>query len=198
MSSRFKSLGFGSSKRRSQANVPTLQNEQQQPTVSPQQLGRPEAPSASASTNSLPMNHPGGIGRPPSYTSNSSPGGPNVQNHRSQSPMSPPPGQGPRTPPTQMHNGPPPITTTPSGGYPPQHGGYGPPLGQQMPLAGPPQYGSAAPYPVGGQGGLAPMPYAGNRNSAHEVEGAGRSKAQLIVGIDFVSDYRMRFPRSYH
>jgi hypothetical protein len=26
-----------------------------------------------------------------------------------------------------------------------------------------------------------------NRNNAVEVEGAGRSKAQLIVGIDFVS-----------
>jgi hypothetical protein len=54
---------------------------------------------------------------------------------------------------------------------PPQYGG------------GPPQYGAPG---VPGNQSVAAAQYA-NRNNAVEVEGAGRSKAQLIVGIDFVS-----------
>jgi hypothetical protein len=96
-------------------------------------------------------------------------------------------GQGPtRTPPTQVMGGPPPINTATTGGYPPQHGPplAGPPL--QGGPGGPPQYGGAGYVPPGMGGMGAPVQY-GPRGNAVEVEGAGRSKSQLIVGIDFVS-----------
>ena len=55
----------------------------------------------------------------------------------------------------------------------------------------PPGYGGGYGAPNGmpgggGVGGPPGMGIYGNRGSAVEVEGAGRSKAQLIVGIDFV------------
>jgi hypothetical protein len=180
MNSRFKGLGFGS-KRKSSAQVPTIA---QNPSSSaPQLQGRPVPPStASSSTTSLPMNHPAAGGRPPSYTNNYAPAPAAVG--RTQSPMA---NTTPRTPPTQMMGGPPPINTATAGGYPPGHpaaGGMGaPPPAGGPPQYGPPQYG--APAPAGG-GSIAAAQYA-NRNNAVEVEGAGRSKAQLIVGIDFVS-----------
>merc|ERR1711939_266797 len=59
-------------------------------------------------------------------------------------------------------------------------GGAPPPAGGP-PGYGPPQYG--APLPTGGNS-VAAAQYA-NRNNAVEVEGSNRSKAQLIVGIDF-------------
>lgn len=57
--------------------------------------------------------------------------------------------------------------------------------GQQT-LGAPPVYGMQQ-QPVGMGRGLptAPAPYGLRTNPAHEVEGAGRSKASLIVGIDF-------------
>lgn len=80
--------------------------------------------------------------------------------------------------------GPPPINTATTGGYPPQHG---PPLSGAPPIGpGPPQYGEAA-YPNPGMGAMGNPAQYGARNNAVEVEGAGRSKSQLIVGIDFVS-----------
>jgi hypothetical protein len=173
MNSRFKGLGFGS-KRKSSANVPTIA---QNPTSSAPQLpGRPVVPSASSSTTSLPMNHPGTGGRPPSYTNNYAPA-PAVAG-RTQSPMA----GHPRTPPSQVSGGPPPINTN-AGGYPPGHPAGG--MGGAPQASGPPQYGPPG-YgaPVGNS--IAAQQYA-NRNNAVEVEGAGRSKAQLIVGIDFVS-----------
>jgi len=59
----------------------------------------------------------------------------------------------------------------------------------------PPGYGGVYGAPNGmpgggGVGGPPGMGMYGNRGSAVEVEGAGRSKAQLIVGIDFVRLYR--------
>jgi hypothetical protein len=177
MNSRFKGLGFGS-KRKSSANVPTIA---QNPTSSTPQLpGRPTPSTASSSTTSLPMNHPGAGGRPPSYTNNYSPAPASVG--RTQSPMA----GTPRTPPTQVMGGPPPINTA-AAGYPPGHPA-GPGMGAPPQAGGPPQYGPpqyGAPVPPGG-GSVAAAQYA-NRNNAVEVEGAGRSKAQLIVGIDFVS-----------
>lgn len=78
--------------------------------------------------------------------------------------------------------GPPPINTA-AQGYPPGHPNA---LPQQQ--GGPPGYAQGPPgYGAGGGGpSLAAQQYQ-NRNNAVEVEGAGRSKAQLIVGIDFVS-----------
>ncbi len=57
---------------------------------------------------------------------------------------------------------------------------------------GPPGYGGA----YGQGGGAPPLAQYGNRGSAVEVEGAGRSKAQLIVGIDFVGFMLKRQTRS--
>lgn len=181
MNSRFKGLGFGS-KRKSSANVPTIA---QNPTSSAPQLpGRPVVPTtASSSTTSLPMNHPGSGGRPPSYTNNYAPAP--AAAGRTQSPMA----GHPRTPPSQVTGGPPPINTNSGGGYPPGHPAGG--MGAPPPASGPPQYGPPG-YgaPIGNS--IAAQQYA-NRNNAVEVEGAGRSKAQLIVGIDFVSiAYRTR------
>ncbi|KFY01733.1 hypothetical protein O988_02572, partial [Pseudogymnoascus sp. VKM F-3808] len=54
----------------------------------------------------------------------------------------------------------------------------------QIPPPGPPGYGGGQ-QPYGAPpAGMVPAPYVA-RNNAVEVEGAGRSKSQLIVGIDF-------------
>lgn len=82
-----------------------------------------------------------------------------------------------------MVGGPPPINTgaPPVAGYPPQL----PPMQGGPPVAGgPPGY-------TGGAGGYGPppsqnLPTATYTRPAAEVEGNSRSKAQLIVGIDFV------------
>lgn len=80
-----------------------------------------------------------------------------------------------------MAHHPPPINT---GAYP---GGH-PALGG---AAQPPGYGGGYGQPNGMHS--APQPtlgqYGGGRGQAVEVEGAGRSKAQLIVGIDFVGSF---------
>lgn len=206
MNSRFKALGFG--KRRStasiQAETPTQQPNSQSgtppPAGPPSQIppGPPQLPpvfanvrpaagpapsiASTSSQQSLPMNHPGAGPRPPSYTANYPPqGGPPPLGR--QSPLNQ--GQN-RTPPSQMIGGPPPINTGAQGvtGYPPPMGG--PPPG----AGGPPGYAGAQGYPPPGppqpQGN---MPLGGpyQRSAAAEVEGNSRSKAQLIVGIDFVS-----------
>ncbi|KAG4033573.1 hypothetical protein MFRU_004g00800 [Monilinia fructicola] len=179
MNARFKSLGFGSKRKSSANNISTIPQNPTSTSSSPQLAQLPGQPTpsstqtASSSTASLPMNHPGGAGvRPPSYSNQYTPVG------RTTSPMA----QGaPRTPPTQMMGGPPPINTAATGGYPPQQGGMGGP-----PPAGPPQYNHPPQYGAGGapmQGGGGAQ--YGGRNNAVEVEGAGKSKAQLIVGIDF-------------
>ncbi|KAH8811431.1 hypothetical protein F5884DRAFT_274128 [Xylogone sp. PMI_703] len=172
MNSRFKNLGFGS-KRRSSANINSSSAASPASTSNTQ---LPPAgtgtPTASSSTASLPMNHQGVGGRPPSYTNNGYPPAPPAVG-RTTSPLQT---GTPRTPPSQMMNGPPPINT--GGGYPPQQGGIPPPVPGGPPQYVPPQYGGPPP------GSIAGAQYA-NRNNAVEVEGAGRSKAQLIVGIDF-------------
>lgn len=109
------------------------------------------------------MNMPGGA-RPPSYSA----GYPPQQ------------GQQGRAPPSQMAGGPPPINTgAPVAGYPPQMQIPGGP----PPMGGPPQYGGGAPQYVQQQQ-PPPQAQAFGRPAA-EVEGSSRSKAQLIVGIDF-------------
>lgn len=103
------------------------------------------------------------LGRPPSYTYNNAAGRPT-------SPM--PPGQ------QQMPHHPPPINT---GQYAPQQGV------QQPPGYGGGGYGQQLPQPA-----LQQMQQFGQHARPAEVEGGGRSKAQLIVGIDFVSRTRTR------
>lgn len=114
-------------------------------------------PGQNSSETSLPMNNQNQMGQPPSYTYNSVAGRPT-------SPMPPAGGQ-------QMPH---PLNTNMP--YP----------GQQT-LGAPPVYGMQQQQPVGMGRGLptGPTPYGLRPNPAHEVEGAGRSKASLIVGIDF-------------
>ncbi|KAI9810077.1 MAG: hypothetical protein M1827_006688 [Pycnora praestabilis] len=156
MNSRFKNLGF---KRKSSTSVATQNNFTSVPA------GRPAPPrDSSSSTTSLPMN-PSQLGRPPSYPGRSSP-------------MPPAAPSMPHQAPQQMMQGPPPIHT---GGYPPQGQQA---MGGQPAGNGPPGYGGGYGQHGGGAGGI------GQYNSrppaaVAEVEGAGRSKAQLIVGIDF-------------
>ena len=106
-----------------------------------------------------------GLGRPPSYTPN-----PNAPGR--QSPL-------------------PPINT---GNYPAGHPALNGQLVQQ-PLGYGGQYGGVpngvhggAPQPtLGSYGAPRGTGYGAPTGAPVEVEGAGRSKAQLIVGIDFVS-----------
>ncbi len=121
------------------------------------------------------MNHPGAGPRPPSYTANYPQGGPPPPIGRD----SPLQGQA-RTPPSQMVGGPPPINTgAPVAGYPPpmQIPGGPPPPGY---TGGAGYHPATAPQPTGN------LPTAAYSRTAAEVEGNSRSKAQLIVGIDFV------------
>ncbi len=186
MNSRLKGFGLGS-KRKSSANTSLPQVATapgpQLPGVLPGRPG-PQSTSSSASSLNTIMNpqHPGAGQRPPSYTPAYPPGA--MGNRTTSPPMPPGPGN-PRTPPSQVMGGPPPINTNASGGYQHVQGPVGPPL--QSGPGGPPQYvGGAYPNPPQGTMG-APVPYAA-RNNAVEVEAAGRSKSQLIVGIDFVSN----------
>ncbi|KJZ75894.1 hypothetical protein HIM_04718 [Hirsutella minnesotensis 3608] len=184
---RFNRLGFG--KRKSAASIQT--SAEGVPPVStpppgqiPQHQLSPAAQTpplgAASSSTSLPMNHPTPGNRPPSYSANYPPAPDRNSPHQGHS----------RTPPSQMIGGPPPINTSNPMGYPP---GMGPPMGQGPPsMGGPPPAG--APAGFGGQAGYppgAPPPPGGpiaqqfQRNPAAEVEGSSKSKAQLIVGIDF-------------
>ncbi|KAH8169917.1 hsp70 protein [Sarocladium implicatum] len=199
MNSRLKGLGFG--KRKSTASIQTPESQPSNQSTPPPLGQIPQHPSQqtlplpghtatpplpSSSSTSLPMNHPGPGNRPPSYASNY-PGGPPGPPVGRTSPLTT--GQN-RTPPSQMAGGPPPINTGAPSGYPPPNmnpmGGGPPPMGGPPP-GGPPGFGGAQGYPPG-----APPPSGGpiaqqfqRGNPAAEVEGQSRSKAQLIVGIDF-------------
>ncbi|PGH07169.1 hypothetical protein GX51_01956 [Blastomyces parvus] len=118
-------------------------------------------PGANSSSVSLPMNNPNQLGRPPSYTYNAGGAG------RPTSPM--PPGQ-------QLAHPPPPINT-------------GVPYPQAAPpMAGPPQppgYGGYPPHAPHGMQQQQQISAYGRTHSGGELDATGRSKAQLIVGIDF-------------
>lgn len=178
MNARFKNLV--GSKRRSASNNP--QPQPQGTSIAPQQRPTSLSPQPSNnSTNSLPppqntMNPNNPLGRPPSYT------------------YAPPAGLAPGQQQQGRPNSPLPPINTGAAGYPPQHGqpmayppqggppGY--PPQQQQPYGGAPpaqqQYGAPPPGQQVQQAGYRPGGMA-------EVAGEGRSKAQLIVGIDFVS-----------
>ena len=165
MNARFKQFGasLGSKRNPNRQAQNTSQNSVQPPSTNG--VAQTPPPSTS-STTSLPMN-PGqnGLGRPPSYTYN--PHAP-----RSSSPLPLPAGQ-------QLPHHPPPINT---GSYPQGH----PALNG---AAQPPGYAGGYAQPNGMHGAGAPQSAMGHypgRGAPVEVEGAGRSKAQLIVGIDFV------------
>lgn len=173
MNARFKNLV--GSKRKSSAGNPSSSP---QGTVTPTGQQRPTSlsPQASnSSSSSLPMNQQNNLGRPPSYTfaPQGGLGAPNQQHGRPASPL-------------------PPINTGAPGGYPPQQPmGYppqgGPPGYPPQPPAGQyPGQAYGAPPPNQGAPMGAPAQYRPGGMAA-EVPGEGRSKAQLIVGIDFVS-----------
>jgi hypothetical protein len=132
------------------------------------------------------MNPQNNLGRPPSYTfapqSGLAPAQQQQQHGRPTSPLPPintgAPGY-PQHPQHQQHQQQP-------VGYPPQSGppGYPP---QHPPAPYGAAYG-AAPPPVPAQHG---PPAVYNRPGMAEVAGEGRSKAQLIVGIDFVRPHHI-------
>ena len=173
MNSRIRNLGFGSKRKSSSPNIVTTAST---PTVnSPIPNGIIHTPTGStSSTTSLPMNPTqNGLGRPPSYTYN-----PNAP--RATSPM--PPGSQ-----QAVSHHPPPINT---GSYPQGH----PALGS---APQPPQYAGGYGQQGGGVHGGPAQPSLGRyggQDRPVEVEGAGRSKAQLIVGIDFVGLLRDATP----
>lgn len=192
MTSRLKGFGFG--RKSSDSSITPGQRPPGQPGIA----GGNPAPSIASSNSQQSfqqtMNHGGPGARPPSYTANYPPGPPQ-QGHPPpppvgrQSPLTQP---GPtRTPPTQMVGGPPPINTgAPVAGYPPPNL----PMGAPPPNPGPPGYGgqpAGYPPPAPSNNNMGGGPY--TRNAAAEVEGNSRSKAQLIVGIDFVSQAWSRF-----
>ncbi|KAI9887496.1 MAG: hypothetical protein M1823_000675 [Watsoniomyces obsoletus] len=194
MNKRFGNFGF-SSKRKSTNNPPANPPPPgPSPAPSHSPVGNippnpppPAGPGPGAPQIPKPPMNPNHLGRPPSYTYNPgqgqlAPNGPPPMPGRSASPMGMPGHGMQHPPPSQVMNGPPPINTGHGPGYPPQGpmGAMGPP----PPAGGPPQYGGYGPPP--GPPGAAPHgPYGDARHNAVEVEGAGRSKAQLIVGIDF-------------
>lgn len=157
MTSRLKSLGFGS-KRKSSANIQT--NSVASPNGSISTTATTPPPPNSSQTSLPPMNQQGAPGRPPSYSYQTVQG-------RPQSPLPPPQNQ-------MAH--PPPIDTRQN------YMGGNPQLGPPQP----PGYGGAY-APIGPQPGIqhTANQYAPGR--AAEVEASNRNKAQLIVGIDFVS-----------
>ena len=178
MSSRLKSFGFG--KRNKHHSHPVVAPPPQLP---PPQLSSPTAsPDASvssgqASTHTL-------VAAPASTTSPSSP----PSGHSSSStslPMNNPNQLG--RPPSYTYN----TAARPTSPMPPGH--HPPPLNTNMPYAppgathmgAPPGYGMQPPAPHGMAPGMPQAQQYPMRNPAVEVEGAGRSKAQLIVGIDF-------------
>lgn len=120
------------------------------------------------------MNPQNPLGRPPSYTY-APPGSlaPGQQHGRPNSPLPPINTTTPGYPPQQQQQM----------GYPPQAGPPGYPPQQQQPQGYGGGYGAQPPAPPAAP--HAPASY--NRPNMAEVAGEGRSKAQLIVGIDFVS-----------
>ena len=99
LNSRLKGLGFGSKRKSSAVAAPTTSSPDPNPTSTPPLPPLPGATrpidTPSSSTSSLPMNQPGAVGRPPSYTNNFAPNPAAVG--RTASPMV---GGTPRTPPT--------------------------------------------------------------------------------------------------
>jgi len=160
MNSRFKGFGAFGSKRTSTRNgtqQPNASSTSLVPSTSPTNGVLHTPQGSTSSTTSLPMNQ-----------NQSGLGRPPSYTYNPNAPRT-----GSPLPPPQQHH-PPPINTggynqdhpalsSSGGAQPPGYGGYG----QAQPTLGQGQYGA--------------------RGQAVEVEGAGRSKAQLIVGIDFVS-----------
>ncbi|EGD90832.1 hypothetical protein H112_01415 [Trichophyton rubrum D6] len=166
MSSRFK-LGFGNKRKSGSSLAPTTTATNTPPNGSPSQPSPPPGNTSNpnASSASLPMNPQNHLGRPPSYTY--APGAP-----RPASPL-PPGGQ---HHPQQLAHHPPPLNTGVGVPYP---------TGGGMSSAPPPPgYGGYPPQSTG-QGHGIPQPLAPFRGHTGELDNQARSKAQLIVGIDF-------------
>ncbi|KAJ5029268.1 hypothetical protein J3E73DRAFT_226874 [Bipolaris maydis] len=164
VSSKRKSSSHNSSSPTPSAAAATPTGQQRPTSLSPQ--------ASNSSSSSLPMNPQNPLGRPPSYTY-APPGGlgaPPSAHGRPASPLPPintsAPGYPPQQPPYPPQSGPP--------GYPPQ-GPPGPGYG----------HGYGAPPPPGAPTPHGPPAVYNRPNAMAEVAGEGRSKAQLIVGIDF-------------
>ncbi|KAF3481243.1 uncharacterized protein GIQ15_04002 [Arthroderma uncinatum] len=164
------SFGFGT-KRKSGSSLAPTTTSTNTPNGSPSQPSPPPGTSSAqnpnASSASLPMNPQNHLGRPPSYTYAPGAG-------RPASPLPPgqhhPHGQ-------QLAHHPPPLNTGVGVPYP---------TGGMTSAPPPPGYGGYPPQSTGGQQGHGiPQPLAPFRGHTGELDNQARSKAQLIVGIDF-------------
>ncbi|EEQ33710.1 conserved hypothetical protein [Microsporum canis CBS 113480] len=164
MSSRFKSFGFGN-KRKSGSSLAPTTTSTSTPNGSPSQPSPPPGNTSNpnASSASLPMNPQNHLGRPPSYTYAPGAG-------RPASPLPPGHQHG-----QQLAHHPPPLNTGVGVPYPTGGMSSAPP---------PPGYGGYPPQSAG-QGHGIPQPLAPFRGHTGELDNQARSKAQLIVGIDF-------------
>ena len=134
--------------------------------------GSPLSQSNSSST-SIPMN--GAAGQPPN-SNNNNPDRPTSYTYSPRNQLGP-------APTTARPASPLPPPVQPSGQVPPPLGtGYPPQAHNQM-YGQPPPYPQGPPPPAPQQGG-----YGYSYNRGAELDGGGRNKAQLIVGIDFVRD----------
>ncbi|KAM5444988.1 hypothetical protein MferCBS31731_000444 [Microsporum ferrugineum] len=164
MSSRFKSFGFGN-KRKSGSSLAPTTTSTSTPNGSPSQPSPPPGNTSNpnASSASLPMNPQNHLGRPPSYTYAPGAG-------RPASPLPPGHQHG-----QQLAHHPPPLNTGVGVPYPTGGMSSAPP---------PPGYGGYPPQSAGQCHGI-PQPLAPFRGHTGELDNQARSKAQLIVGIDF-------------
>ncbi|KAI9726499.1 MAG: hypothetical protein M1828_001321 [Chrysothrix sp. TS-e1954] len=172
MNSRFKNLVGGSRRKSTQPNgVSSSEVASSATSIRSSHTLQSNSSASSIPTTNTSVPGTTSMERPPSYPYNprnpslGAPPPPQQQHHRPTSPLPPPIQTGGQAPP-------------PAGiGYPPQ--------GHQHMYGQPPPYPPGGPPPPQQQG-----PYGAygqqNRPGAVEVEGAGRSKAQLIVGIDFM------------
>lgn len=164
MSSRFKSFGFGTKRNKNHSSLPSSQVPPSSNTTTPSTTSNNlvAIPSNGTSASSALSGHSSST---TSLPMNQNPLGrpPSYSLGRPTSPL--PPGQ-------QLAHHPASINTNM------QYTNASP----AQPMGAPPGYGMHPPAPHG----IAPgMPQQYLRNPAVEVEGAGRSKAQLIVGVDF-------------
>lgn len=174
MNSRLK--GFGFPKRKSAVNVNASDPPQQYSPPGPTPTPPLGVPSPSPG---LPMSHPNAGSQPPNYVSPPLPPRGSVRNQDMSCPSPAP---------TRVAGGPPPIPT--GSPYPPSTHGMGQPplagMGSQGAAGGPPGFGGQVGYPPGAPPSVGGPMAQHQRVGASDSDGGGK-KAQLIVGIDFVS-----------
>jgi len=180
MQARFKNLGFGSKRKTSSLNIAGSAATASQTTIPQHQQQYPTNESSSTLQSQLTTTNSPHLNQnqlcPPPGAAGGAPVLPDPTASITSLQMNQPP-NGPGSPPSYQYNPNAPRASSPMA-PPPINTGYGQPQGGYPPQ--PPQY--------AGAGYQQQPPAVGQYGRPAEVEGGGRSnKAQLIVGIDFVS-----------